>query len=75
MQGRYSGNTQEKGKLVRGQTTGPAGHSTSPVAGNTPRRKEIRAMKTIYKYPVEVTNEQEILMPRAARILSVDTQR
>lgn len=31
-------------------------------------------MKTIYKYPLEITDRQEIEMPREARILAVQVQ-
>ncbi|MGL5912788.1 MAG: DUF7352 domain-containing protein [Bacteroidales bacterium] len=32
-------------------------------------------MKTIYKYPIEVTNEQTIKLPKGAKILTIQTQR
>lgn len=32
-------------------------------------------MKTIYKYPLEITDEQEIEIPLGSRILSVQMQR
>lgn len=31
-------------------------------------------MKTIYKYPIEVTDDQTIWMPRGAQVLSVQCQ-
>ena len=31
-------------------------------------------MKTIWKYPLEVTDEQQILMPTSAQVLSVQLQ-
>ena len=32
-------------------------------------------MRAIYKYPLKVLDEQEVMMPKGARILAVQTQR